>query len=67
MTPEAGIQWLNPQGTNSTIFTDCCRVAICDDQPNCPLCKQPIIGANALTNHERGKIRWKVATAHWKR
>ena len=24
--------------TNSTMFTTCCEVAICDDQANCPRC-----------------------------
>ena len=58
---------LQPLGTNSTMFTSCCGVAICDDQLRCPVCKDKIIGANAETNHERGKIRWKNATRHWKK
>lgn len=32
---------LFPQGTNSTMFTNCCEVAICDDQSNCPRCCRP--------------------------
>ena len=28
--------------TNSTMFTTCCQVAICDDQANCPCCKKEI-------------------------
>jgi hypothetical protein len=27
---------------NSTMFTTCCSVAICDDQEACPQCKQII-------------------------
>jgi hypothetical protein len=40
--------------TNSTMFTTCCEVAICDDQERCPRCKEIITpsGRNA---------RWDVA------
>lgn len=62
-----GIMPLQPQGTNSTMFTECCEVAICNDQPNCPRCGREVIGANADTDHERGRIRWANATSHWKR
>jgi len=62
-----GIIPLMPHGTNSTMFTRCCQVAICDDQRCCPRCGQEIIGADAETDHERGLIRWRNATAHWKR
>lgn len=58
---------LMPQGTNSTMFTECCSVAICDDEPNCPFCKRAVIGNDATTAHERGKIRWRNATKLWKR
>jgi hypothetical protein len=54
-----------PQGTNSTMFTMCCSVAICDDQPNCPHCGRPVIGHNADNNNERRNIRWKNATKYW--
>lgn len=57
---------LAPYGTNSTMFTTCCKVAICDDQANCPSCGEPVIGYDANTNHERRRIRWKDATSHWK-
>ena len=63
----AGVHRLNPQGTNSTMFTACCDVAICDDQPNCPVCGRKVIGWDAETNHERGKVRWRHATALWDR
>ncbi len=60
-----GVIQLTPQGTNSTMLTECCEVAICDDQPNCPVCKRKIRGWDAESNHERGRIRWGYATAHW--
>jgi len=63
----AGIKPLMPQGTNSTMFTECCGVAICDDEARCPHCKREIIGFDADTCHERGEIRWRHATRHWKR
>ena len=62
-----GVLPLSPQGTNSTMFTECCQVAICDDEPNCPHCKRKIRGWNAESKHERGKIRWDYATAAWGR
>ena len=58
---------LYPQGTNSTMFTGCCHVAICDDQPNCPKCGRFVVGHDAGSPHKRGRIRWANATSHWKR
>ena len=58
---------LYPQGTNSTMFTACCHVAICSDQPNCPRCERPVVGHDTENLHEREKIRWKNATQHWNR
>ena len=55
----AGLLPLYPQGNNSTFFTECCRVAICDDEANCPSCKRKIIGWDANSSHERHKIRWQ--------
>jgi len=63
----AGIKPLMPQGTNSTMFTECCGVAICDEQARCPRCKREIVGFDAKTDHERGRIRWRNATKNWKR
>jgi len=28
--------------TNSTLFTTCCKVAICDDQSKCPVCGEAV-------------------------
>ena len=58
---------LMPQGTNSTMFTQCCEVAICDDQGCCPQCGRKVVGWNAKTEHARRMIRWKNATRDWKR
>ena len=58
---------LTPWGTNSTMFTQCCGTAICDDQLYCPNCGQEVIGADAESDGERHKIRWRNATRHWKR
>ena len=56
-----GLLPLYPQGTNSTFFTQCCRVAICDDQPKCPVCKKKVVGWDAKSDNERNRIRWKHA------
>ena len=58
---------VSPFGTNSTMFTGCCGVAICDGQARCPACNHLVIGHDAATDHERGHVRWRFATAHWKR
>jgi hypothetical protein len=58
---------VKPFGTNSTMFTQCCGVAICNDQERCPSCEENVIGWDAESDHERGKIRWADATRHWDR
>lgn len=58
---------LQPQGTNSTLFTSCCDVAICNDEPRCPYCNRKVIGYDAPSCHARGVVRWRNATAHWPR
>ena len=63
----AGIIPLNPSGTNSTMFTECCGCAICDDEANCPVCKRKVVGWDEETKHGRRMVRWQNATKHWKR
>ena len=58
---------LSPQGTNSTLFTQCCGTAICDDQGHCPQCGRKVVGWDAESEHKRQRIRWKNATRNWKR
>ena len=58
---------LMPHGTNSTMFTNCCGAAICDDQRYCPVCGRKVVGWDAESDHERGTIRWRNATKHWNR
>ena len=58
---------LNPSGTNSTFFTECCHVAICDCEGICPICKRKVIGYDAESNAEAHRIRWESAASHWKR
>lgn len=56
---QAGILPLYPFGTNSTFFTKCCEVAICDDQKYCSLCGREVIGSeieNELINANKGGI-----------
>ena len=62
-----GVVPVQPQGTNSTMFTSCCHVAICDDQTRCPVCGDFIVGHDASSDHERGQVRWRYATRHWRR
>ena len=61
-----GVHSLSPQGTNSTMFTLCCSVAICDDEGRCPHCGREVIGCD-LPPDERGRLRWNRATGHWDR
>lgn len=40
--------------TNSTFFTTCCRVAICDHQQKCPNCKKDVYPFyEGMTDKER--------------
>lgn len=64
---EARIVPLMPRGTNSTMFTECCEVAICDDEPRCPSCKRDVVGHDAKSAAERHRVRWASATRNWKR
>lgn len=64
---DVGIMEVYPQGTNSTMFTECCQTAICDDETKCPKCGRRVVGADAETPHKRGRIRWDYATSHWNR
>jgi hypothetical protein len=63
----SGIIPIEPHGTNSTMFTACCRTAICDNERACPRCGNEVVGAEAATPHERGLVRWSHATGHWDR
>lgn len=58
---------LTPRGTNSTMFTGCCFVAICDNEKCCPRCGREVIGANAENDNERRLIRWRNATRFWRK
>lgn len=58
---------LMPRGTNSTMFTECCQTAICDDEPKCPACKRKIVGWDANSISERSRIRWLNATRLWQK
>ena len=58
---------IQPQGTNSTHFTACCGVAICNNEKVCPECGRNVIGWNAESDHVRGRIRDENATRHWRK
>lgn len=40
--------------TNSTLFTTCCEVAVCDDQRLCPRCQQAV-------EPQGRQARWEAA------
>jgi len=46
---------------NSTFFTNCCGVAICDDEAACPVCKQEVMPGKNVAPHERNRARWDMA------
>lgn len=58
-TVEYSVYWHSR--TNSTFFTSCCSVAICDDEERCPVCEHKIIGHDAAGNHSRRMTRWNCA------
>ena len=43
--------------TNSTKFTDCCQVAICDNEDRCPRCKNEIYPQSAMGRHDMAMER----------
>ena len=60
--------------TNSTFFTACCKVAICDDQEKCPICRQDVYpfyegmspkeraeAGGGYYNHNTRMARWRQA------
>lgn len=47
--------------TNSTIFTNCCRVAINDNQAACPSCKEEVYPGRDASDHQRSMNRWNWA------
>jgi len=57
---------LVPRGTNSTFFTECCSVAICDHERTCPGCSRPVVGHD-VPRDERNRKRWQNATRFWNR
>jgi len=56
---KAGVFLCSP--TNSTMFTECCETAICDNETKCPRCNREVIGDDAESNHKRHLIRWDYA------
>ena len=62
----ARVNPIYPQGTNSTMFTECCDTAICEDDACCPSCGRKVIGYDCVPA-ERRRIRWADATSGWKR
>lgn len=64
---ESDVLQLQPHGTNSTMFTPCCHVAICDSEGECPRCKKKVYGWNEESAYKCGRARWASATAHWDR
>lgn len=60
----AGVFYCSP--TNSTHFTTCCEVAICDDQGKCPRCHTAVYPEDDPDNlkhtpHERRVARHNMS------
>lgn len=43
--------------SNSTHFTDCCEVAINDNESNCPSCGGEVPG-DGRERHDQAMVRW---------
>jgi hypothetical protein len=52
---------------NSTMFTACCDVAICDDEWKCPRCKREVYPGKDHNEQERRKWRWEQAYGPFRR
>jgi len=44
-----GVRYSSP--TNSTLFTDCCSVAVCDDETCCPVCGSEVYPKDPRSRH----------------
>ena len=44
-----GVKYAN--ATNSTLFTECCGVAICSDQGFCPVCEAEVLPRSEEERH----------------
>ena len=53
--------------TNSTIFTNCCNVAILPHQAHCPRCKAEVYPGVDETDHQRNQARWNWAYGRQKK
>lgn len=53
--------------TNSTLFTNCCNVAILDDQAACPQCRQEVYPGHDSTQRDRAMYRWNWAYGRQRR
>lgn len=56
-TRATGVRLSGP--TNSTIFTKCCGVAVCDDEPHCPSCRAKVLPVGRAA-------RWEAAYGPWR-
>ena len=54
-----GVYFSSP--TNSTMFTECCEVAILDYEDNCPKCDKEVVGSSEVELRDRLRIRWNDA------
>jgi len=76
----SGVHYDSP--TNSTFFTTCCQVAICNDQQKCPSCHKDVYpfhermtdseraeAAGGYYNHNTNMARSSMAgrTAWWRK
>lgn len=46
---------------NSTFFTNCCGVAINDNEGRCPKCREEIEPGEKASEHQRNRARWSMA------
>lgn len=49
---------------NSTMFTECCDVAILPHQTKCPSCGTLIVGHDCKDDNETRVKRWNYAKSH---
>ncbi|WP_338799525.1 hypothetical protein V9K81_08680 [Pseudomonas monteilii] len=43
------------------MFTNCCDVAICDDEARCPRCREEVHPGEYASRQERARQRWEMA------
>lgn len=64
MEEEIGVHYANSH--NTALFTDCCNVAIRDNELTCPRCGKHVVGSEYESEADRRTFRRHIANKNFK-